>query len=62
MVERLRGMNGNRINLESLAFELGVSSRTVARDIERLQHSRVPLTVDRGRHGGVSLTAGREAC
>jgi predicted DNA-binding transcriptional regulator YafY len=32
-----------------------VSRRTLARDVERLQLSGVPLTTHRGRGGGVSL-------
>lgn len=59
MIEQLHAVNGNRISLEALAFELGVSSRTVGRDVGRLQQSGVPLMVHRGRHGGVSLAAGR---
>jgi predicted DNA-binding transcriptional regulator YafY len=51
----LHAARGERIQLGELARELGVSSRTVARDVERLRHSRVPLHAYQGRGGGVSL-------
>lgn len=38
-----------------LADELGVTERTIARDIERLRHSGVPITVTAGRGGGASI-------
>lgn len=41
--------------LEELARELGVSARTVARDVERLRINGVPLDARQGRGGGVSL-------
>lgn len=45
--------------LAGLAGELGVSGRTVARDVERLRDSGVPLTARPGRGGGVALAAVR---
>lgn len=54
LIERLHG-SGNRVSLGRLADELGVSERTIARDIERLRHSGVPITVTAGRGGGVSV-------
>lgn len=42
-----------------LAAELGVSTRTVARDVERLRLSEVPLEVRPGRGGGVRLSRAR---
>lgn len=41
--------------LEQLARELGVSVRTVSRDVERLRTSGVPIDVRNGRGGGVRL-------
>lgn len=55
MIERLHAAHGTRIQLAELARELGVSVRTVARDVERLRLSGVPLTAHQGRGGGVSL-------
>lgn len=45
------------VPLSDLAGELRVSTRTLARDVERLRDSGVPITVRRGRRGGVSLPA-----
>lgn len=39
-----------------LAAELGVSQRTVVRDLRRLRDSGVPLTVRAGPHGGVQMS------
>jgi predicted DNA-binding transcriptional regulator YafY len=55
VIERLNRAGGARVRLEQLADELGVSARTVARDVERLRLSGVPLEVYPGRGGGVSL-------
>ena len=46
---------GERIQLGRLARDLDVSVRTVARDVERLRLSGVPLHAHQGRAGGVSL-------
>jgi predicted DNA-binding transcriptional regulator YafY len=57
LIERLHAAHGERISLDALADDFGVSVRTVARDVERLRLSGVPLDVRRGRGGGVSLGA-----
>jgi predicted DNA-binding transcriptional regulator YafY len=57
LIERLHPNRGERLRLEALASESGVSVRTVARDVERLRLSGVPLDVRQGRGGGVSLPA-----
>lgn len=54
LIERLH-TSSNRLTLGRLANELGVTERTVARDVERLRHSGVPITVFPGRGGGVSI-------
>ncbi|MBW0105464.1 YafY family protein [Pseudonocardia sp. KRD291] len=59
LIERLHAARGGRIRLADLACGLGVSVRTVARDVERLRDSGAPLRVHRGRDGGVSLPAAR---
>ncbi|HLR94543.1 MAG TPA: HTH domain-containing protein [Jiangellaceae bacterium] len=55
LIERLHGARGRRLSLAELSYEFGVSVRTVARDVERLRLSGVPLTSYQGRGGGVSL-------
>lgn len=55
LIERLHAAHGERVPLGELAHELGVSERTVARDVERLGLSGVPLHARQGRGGGVSL-------
>lgn len=55
MIERLSAARGQRVRLRDLAHEYAVSTRTVARDVERLRLSGVPLEVHRGRGGGVSV-------
>jgi len=55
LIERLYAARGERIQLEPLARDLGVSARTAARDVERLRLSGVPLRAYQGRGGGVSL-------
>jgi predicted DNA-binding transcriptional regulator YafY len=61
LIERLHAAHGERIQLGALACDLGVSVRTVARDVERLRLSGVPLDVRQGRGGGVRLSATRTA-
>ncbi|MBB2922059.1 HTH domain-containing protein [Cellulomonas cellasea] len=55
IVERLHAGRGLPVRLGLLAEELDVSTRTVARDVERLRTNGVPLEVRRGRSGGVRL-------
>ena len=55
IVERLHARRGRPVSFVDLARDLGVSPRTVARDVERLRDSGVPLDTRRGRGGGVSL-------
>lgn len=55
LIERLHAARGEPLRLEELARELGVSVRTVARDVERLRASGVPLDARQGRGGGVRL-------
>jgi predicted DNA-binding transcriptional regulator YafY len=56
LVEVLQG-RGVRTT-EALATELGVSERTVRRDLGRLLELDVPVETVPGRHGGVRLDAG----
>jgi predicted DNA-binding transcriptional regulator YafY len=55
LIERLHALRGQRVRLEELARELGVSVRTAARDVDRLRDSGVPLDTRQGRGGGVTL-------
>ena len=51
-----RLLAGNEpVTAPRLAGELGVSQRTVVRDLQRLRDSGVPLEVRAGPHGGVRL-------
>ncbi len=61
LIERLHAAHGAPIPLAELARDLGVSARTVARDVERLRLSGVPLRAQPGRGGGVSLPRARPA-
>ncbi|MEU8384448.1 WYL domain-containing protein [Streptosporangium sp. NPDC048865] len=47
-----------RLTATELARELGVSTRTVLRDIEALSGAGVPVYAERGRHGGFALLPG----
>ncbi|EON34761.1 putative transcriptional regulator [Gordonia terrae C-6] len=47
-----------RVTAAELAAELGVSERTVLRDIDALSLSGVPVYAERGRHGGFALLPG----
>ncbi|WP_331771141.1 WYL domain-containing protein (plasmid) [Embleya sp. NBC_00888] len=47
-----------RLTADTLARELGVSTRTVLRDIEALSGAGVPVYAERGRHGGFALLPG----
>ncbi|MEK9517804.1 helix-turn-helix transcriptional regulator [Streptomyces sp. NPDC087908] len=47
-----------RLTADTLAAELGVSTRTVLRDIEALSGAGVPVYAERGRHGGFALLPG----
>lgn len=60
LIERLQSTRGTRVPLADLARDLRVSIRTLARDVERLRLSGVPLTAHQGRGGGVSLTPARD--
>ena len=55
LVEALHAARGRRLLLATLAQDLRVSPRTLARDVERLRTSGVPIATHRGRGGGVSL-------
>lgn len=48
----------DRVTAAVLAAELGVSERTVLRDIDALSLSGVPVYAERGRHGGFALLPG----
>ncbi|CAM5249864.1 helix-turn-helix transcriptional regulator [Streptomyces avidinii] len=47
-----------RLTADTLARELGVSTRTVLRDIDALSVAGVPVYAERGRHGGFALLPG----
>lgn len=54
LIERLHA-SPQRLTLARLASDLGVAERTIARDVARLRHSGVPVTVVPGRGGGATI-------
>lgn len=54
LVERLHS-SAVRLTFERLANDLGVSERTISRDIDRLRDSGVPITVVPGPGGGAFI-------
>ncbi|MFC7622361.1 helix-turn-helix transcriptional regulator [Microlunatus sp. GCM10028923] len=57
LIERLHA-TPEPLTIGRLALDLGVSERTIARDLERLRHSGVPITLTPGRGGGAQLDHG----
>jgi biotin operon repressor len=55
LIERLHAAHGQRVHSSELATDLRVSERTIARDVERLRLSGVPISTHPGRAGGISL-------
>jgi predicted DNA-binding transcriptional regulator YafY len=47
-----------RATAEELAQELGVSVRTVLRDVQALVGAGIPVCTGRGKYGGISLLPG----
>lgn len=47
--------SGDVLTVATIADELGISVRTVSRDIDLLREQGVPIEADRGRGGGVRL-------
>lgn len=60
LIERLAAAHGERVPLERLAEQIGVSARTIARDVDRLRSSGVPVRAHPGRGGGVSIATVRD--
>lgn len=58
LIERLHAVRGTRLPLSTLARDLQVSPRTLARDVERLRISGVPIKTRRGSGSGVGLPYG----
>ena len=47
-----------QVSAAELAHELGVSVRTVLRDVAWLEDAGAPIYVRRGRYGGISILPG----
>lgn len=58
LIEMLDGIRG-QTTIADLARRLGVSMRTVARDVDRLVAAGMPIETRRGREGGVWLARRR---
>lgn len=59
LIEELRGRAPGFLTVGSLAERLGVSPRTVERDLATLQAAGLPLAHQRGPGGGYSIDARR---
>lgn len=55
LIEALRARRGQHTGSADLAQALGVTTRTVERDVARLRHSGIPVTVQRGPGGGYAF-------
>lgn len=55
MIERLHAARGQPLTIGHLAEQVGVSPRTIARDVQRLRESGVPLQTRPGPRGGVQF-------
>ncbi|MFI5853430.1 helix-turn-helix transcriptional regulator [Streptomyces parvulus] len=59
LIELLAALQAHpRTTAEALAAELGVSTRTVLRDVRALVDAGVPVFTERGKYGGISLLPG----
>ncbi|MBP2337572.1 putative DNA-binding transcriptional regulator YafY [Saccharothrix coeruleofusca] len=59
LIELLAALRARRrTTAEALAAELGVSTRTVLRDVQALVDAGIPVFTERGRYGGISLLPG----
>ncbi|MFG2679141.1 helix-turn-helix transcriptional regulator [Streptomyces sp. NPDC048392] len=62
LIELLAALQARRrTTAEALAEELGVSTRTVLRDVRALVDAGIPVCTERGRYGGISLLPGDQA-
>ncbi|MFE0807671.1 helix-turn-helix transcriptional regulator [Streptomyces sp. NPDC058848] len=62
LIELLAALQAHpRTTAEALARELGVSKRTVLRDVRALVDAGIPVFTERGKYGGISLLPGDQA-
>ncbi|WP_217166840.1 YafY family protein [Streptomyces sp. AC512_CC834] len=62
LIELLAALQTRRqTTAEALAGELGVSTRTVLRDVRALVDAGIPVFTERGKYGGISLLPGDQA-
>ncbi|OSC72952.1 transcriptional regulator [Streptomyces sp. 4F] len=62
LIELLAALQARpRTTAEALAGELGVSKRTVLRDVRALVDAGIPVFTERGKYGGISLLPGDQA-
>ncbi len=62
LIELLAALQARpRTSAEALAQELGVSRRTVLRDVRALMDAGIPVFTERGKYGGINLLPGDQA-
>ncbi|ALG13912.1 helix-turn-helix transcriptional regulator [Kibdelosporangium phytohabitans] len=57
LIEQLRARAPRLTSAQTLATDLGVSSRTIERDVARLRAAGLPLRIQTGPGGGYSIDA-----
>ena len=62
VIEHLRARHPKLTTVRKLAGLVGVSSRTIERDLARLKAAGVPLQVVAGAHGGYRIAGGTDEC
>jgi len=62
VIEQLRARHPKLTTASRLADLVGVSTRTIERDIARLREAGIPVEVVKGTRGGYRITAREQAC
>ena len=62
VIEQLRARHPKLTTVAQLAELLGVSQRTIERDVTRLRDAGVPVEVVRGAYGGYRIAAREQPC
>lgn len=62
VIEQLRARHPKLTTANQLADLVGISARTIERDIARLRQAGIPVEVVRGSRGGYRVAAREQAC